>query len=196
MKDVKYYKTHKFQTYDLEDTKLPDTYKEGVALKCISCAYNYISAYKCKNVMCPLYELKLKCLKKPHTESEHFKKIKRNIQDNKNKETKPTIFYCYKITFITGSICDGMSYYGKHHTKDIDDNYMCSSSLVNNLIQNGEPYTRTILRIFDNERDSVMYEKLLIATDNNSLNREKKLSYAKYKQYKQTMKEKYPDLII
>lgn len=66
-------------------------------------------------------------------------------------------YYTYKITFI-----DGRYYFGKHQTKDLNDNYAGSGKKVIALQEAGVPYEKEILKFYDNTKDLNNAEKHLI----------------------------------
>jgi len=66
-------------------------------------------------------------------------------------------YYTYKITFI-----DGRYYFGKHQTKDLNDNYAGSGKKVIALQEAGLPYEKEILKFYNNTKDLNNAEKHLI----------------------------------
>lgn len=66
-------------------------------------------------------------------------------------------YYTYKITFI-----DGRYYFGKHQTKDLNDDYAGSGNKVIALQEAGLPYKKVILKFYNNTKDLNDAEKSLI----------------------------------
>ena len=95
--------------------------------------------------------------------------------------------YVYRI-YINDEV-----YVGSHSTKNINDNYFCSSPEVNKLRDAGLPYNRQILYFFDNVHDKFIFESVMIYKIG-TLNKHKITNKNAYLKKVNYLLNKYPEL--
>lgn len=116
-------------------------------------------------------------------------------------EDESIMHYVYNIIFIDNRLKNDLVYVGLHTQTECADGYLCSSEYAKELIYNGYKFVRTILyNKFSTREDASKAETCLIykylqTYKRNLLNVGKICTQQTYLKYKESLIQKYPDII-